>query len=79
MDPGADMIAQAVGIAEDGWKILLHRSRQIPLLSETVVGAEVFDQCFSVENPREILRVVDGIETLVVDKELALEDREGSL
>ena len=73
MDPGADMLAHTVGIVEDGWKILVHRSRQIFLLSETVVCAEVFDQCFSFENPR----LVDGTEAVAVDE--ALEDREGSL
>jgi hypothetical protein len=73
VDPGADVVPNAVGVVQDGGGIFVQRICQVVLLAEAVRVAEMSHQRLAVEKPRKFSRVVDQVEAELIPEQVALE------
>lgn len=66
-DLSADMVPNVHSVGNISCVLFLHSSGQIALLAEVLVDVKVFHKSLSIEDAREILRVVDGVDTIAMD------------
>ena len=69
--PCADMVPNAAGVCQYPGHVCAHDGGQVALLTEAFGSAEVVHERLPVEDPREILCVVDTIEAVAVDLQQA--------
>ena len=77
--PRADMVPNAAGVRQYCGHVCAHGRSQVALLAEALGSAEVVHECLPVEEPREILCVVDTIEAVAVGQQQTFEGWQGGL
>ena len=77
--PCADMVSNAAGVRQYRGHVCAHGGGQVALLAEAFGSAEVVHERLPVEDPREILCVVDTIEAVAVGQQQAFEGWQGGL
>ena len=77
--PCADMVPNAAGVRQYRGHVCAHGGGQVTFLAEVFGSAEVVHERLPVEDPREILFVVDTIGAVAVGQQQAFEGWQGGL
>ena len=78
-DPSANVVPHAIGVLQYRGGSVAHCVGVVALLAEPFERAEMLYERLPVEDPREVSRVVYGIEAVAIGQQVAFERRQGGL